>query len=323
MSRHLDRWICAGALAAALLPSPARAQSLLVNGFFDKDASGGWFSGKSPAIFDATQDADRDPSSGSVRLVNAGTIANGTINVYQCVPIQPGVAYFGTGQIRFDPDEVTEGSASASVAFFDNAACVPPTMAGTGGDYRSSELRGEWLPSSVGDFQSGFVAPPTAKSALIGVGLLKKAAGGVLSINVDSFELAPVGVPLCRGLAATIFGTNASDTLAGTPGADVIVGLGGPDKIYGKGGADLICGGKGDDQLFGGGGNDRLYGEGGDDTLKGGSGKDALLGGKGYDTLRGGPGDDRLIGGDGYDFCYPGADDAPAEALCDPILQLP
>jgi Ca2+-binding RTX toxin-like protein len=79
----------------------------------------------------------------------------------------------------------------------------------------------------------------------------------------------------CNGKAATIVGTNGSDTLTGTSGNDVIVGLGGNDTISGVGGNDTICGGGGNDTLDGGDGND---------TLDGGAGADGLSGGTGTDT---------------------------------------
>jgi glucose/arabinose dehydrogenase len=87
--------------------------------------------------------------------------------------------------------------------------------------------------------------------------------------------------PTCKGIPATIVGTDGSDVRSGTPGEDVIVGLGGNDKLSGLAGNDLICGGAGNDTLNGGKGNDKLYGESGKDTLKGGPGKDKLKGGSG------------------------------------------
>jgi glucose/arabinose dehydrogenase len=101
--------------------------------------------------------------------------------------------------------------------------------------------------------------------------------------------------PTCKGIPATIVGTDGSDVLSGTPGKDVIVGLGGNDKLSGLAGNDLICGGAGRDTLKGGKGNDKLYGEAGKDTLKGGPGKDTLKGGPGKDKLNGGPGKDKQI----------------------------
>jgi glucose/arabinose dehydrogenase len=89
--------------------------------------------------------------------------------------------------------------------------------------------------------------------------------------------------PACKGIPATIIGTDGSDVPSGTPGRDVIVGLGGNDKLSGLAGNDLICGGPGRDTLKGGKGRDQLDGQGGRDTLKGGPGKDKLNGGPGKD----------------------------------------
>jgi hypothetical protein len=89
---------------------------------------------------------------------------------------------------------------------------------------------------------------------------------------------------LCRGLAATILGTEGRDIIIGTPGPDVIQGLGGNDVVRGNGGSDVICGGSGNDRLFGGPGRDRLFGEAGRDRLNGGPGGDRCNGGSGTDT---------------------------------------
>jgi hypothetical protein len=89
--------------------------------------------------------------------------------------------------------------------------------------------------------------------------------------------------PTCKGIPATIIGTNGSDVRSGTSGRDVIVGLGGNDKLNGLAGNDLICGGPGRDRLNGGKGRDQLDGQGGRDTLKGGPGNDRLNGGPGQD----------------------------------------
>jgi Ca2+-binding RTX toxin-like protein len=59
-------------------------------------------------------------------------------------------------------------------------------------------------------------------------------------------------VAMCNGKAATISGTEYSDTIYGTDGNDVIVGKGGNDHIYGLGGDDTICGGDGYDYIDGG-----------------------------------------------------------------------
>jgi hypothetical protein len=89
----------------------------------------------------------------------------------------------------------------------------------------------------------------------------------------------------CKGLAATIVGTNGSDVRTGSQGQDVIAGLGGNDTLSGIAGNDVICGGGGKDLLKGGKGNDKLYGQKGNDALKGGGGNDVCKGGKGKDTL--------------------------------------
>lgn len=75
----------------------------------------------------------------------------------------------------------------------------------------------------------------------------------------------------CRGVAATIVGTEGPNRITGTAGRDVIVARGGDDLVNGAGGNDLICGG---------GGDDRLAGSTGTDTLDGGPGNDACPSGE-------------------------------------------
>lgn len=94
---------------------------------------------------------------------------------------------------------------------------------------------------------------PVIASGLLGFALL--AAGP--SVRAET----------CLGQAATIVGSNASETIHGTPGDDVIVGLDGDDDIYGEGGKDIICGGNGDDFLDGGADNDTFSGDSGNDTF--------------------------------------------------------
>jgi hypothetical protein len=95
----------------------------------------------------------------------------------------------------------------------------------------------------------------------------------------------PSGAPaICRGVAATIVGTNGSDARTGSPGQDVIVALGGNDTLSGLGGNDVICAGAGKDSLRGGKGKDTLLGQKGKDALNGGGSRDFCKGGKGTDT---------------------------------------
>ncbi len=91
-------------------------------------------------------------------------------------------------------------------------------------------------------------------------------------------------LPTCKGIPATIGGTEGNDVRKGTPGKDVMVGLGGNDTLAGLAGNDVICGGPGRDTLKGGKGKDTLLGQAGKDRLKGGGGKDLCKGGKGKDS---------------------------------------
>ena len=84
--------------------------------------------------------------------------------------------------------------------------------------------------------------------------------------------------PTCRGLVATIVGTDGADVLTGTAGADVVVALGGNDIVLGLGGNDVVCAGDGVDGVLGGSGNDTVLGQAGVDLLAGEAGDDVLAG---------------------------------------------
>ena len=323
MSRKRTTLSAGLALAALLLlfPAGARAQSVLANGFFDAGTAGWAFGpgGFGSLTHDPDEDADADPGSGSARLVNASGTPNDFVDARQCVPIVAGVKYFAASKLRFLPGDITVGLAKLTLRFYAGAACTGSELSFYGAaDYTpTDDGRGPWLSSTIGDWDaSEMVAPPGAQSALVVFYLVKNTATGQLSADVDNLTLAPIGVPLCHGLAATLFGTDGPDTLIGTNGPDVIVGLGGKDTIKGRGGNDVICGGTGDDDIDGGRGNDRIYGGPGNDTLRGGAGKDRLLGGAGDDVLRGGGGQDVVSGGSGADDCYAGAGDDPSNTIC-------
>jgi Ca2+-binding RTX toxin-like protein len=105
-------------------------------------------------------------------------------------------------------------------------------------------------------------------------------AVGVIALGTQTAAQTQAPTPLgqapvtCKGLAATIVGTDGNDSLTGSQGPDVIVGLGGNDTLSGLAGNDVICGGDGKDTLFGGQGNDTLYGDKGTfDRCVGGQGK--------------------------------------------------
>ncbi|MBI3962192.1 MAG: Ig-like domain-containing protein [Deinococcus sp.] len=164
---------------------------------------------------------------------------------------------------------------------------------------------------------------PDVASVNAGTGVVTGEELGMATITVAHGTLSAddeitVAV-LCRGLVATIIGTDGDDTdLMGTPGNDVIHGLGGDDiPIDGGDGNDVICGGDGNDGLIGNKGDDTIDGGNGDDTIDGTFGNDTLFGGEGNDTidggdtiglfvsgddvLNGGPGDDDLFGREGND----------------------
>jgi Ca2+-binding RTX toxin-like protein len=119
---------------------------------------------------------------------------------------------------------------------------------------------------------------------------------------------ADVSANSCRGVTATVVGTEDQDRLVGTTADDVIAAGKGWDHIDGRSGDDLLCGGRERDILLGGPGSDQLFGQ-ADGNAPGGEDDVGSFG----DRLIGGAGDDRLDGrsgtnGEGRDVIrYPGA----------------
>ncbi len=111
------------------------------------------------------------------------------------------------------------------------------------------------------------------------------AVAATLAAPAHALPAPPVEqVPTCRGVEATIVGTDGDDVLRGTPGDDVIVAGKGNDSVYAGAGNDIVCGN---------GGADSLWGEAGRDVLLGGGGADTVIGGDDKDKVRGGSGADR------------------------------
>jgi Ca2+-binding RTX toxin-like protein len=156
--------------------------------------------------------------------------------------------------------------------------------------------------------------PATSTAELITIdpasGAISVRGPSVNRLDAIVFETPPVppAAPggTCKGIQATIVGTNGNDVRNGTSGRDVMLGLEGNDTLSGLAGNDVICGGTGKDNLNGGKGKDTLLGQKGSDKLKGGGGKDKLSGKKGKDNLKGGGGKDTLKGGGSKDVCIGG-----------------
>jgi hypothetical protein len=87
-------------------------------------------------------------------------------------------------------------------------------------------------------------------------------------------------------LAATFFGTSASDNLNGTKGSDVIFGGADGDIVVGRGGDDVLHGGAGGDNVSGDTGKDVVFGGLGADQLYADDGiRDVVYCGGGTDTV--------------------------------------
>ncbi len=190
-------------------------------------------------------------------------------------------------------------------------------------------------------------AASSVSSAVSSVSSSISSVSSSLSSSIPSSSSSSLAaVPLCNGVAATIYvngngiivggpqngqmyagslqgtsgpdvmvGTNGSDTIGGKAGNDTICGRDGGDILYGdadddfingEGANDIVIGGLGNDFLVGSAGNEILNGDDGNDIACAGPGTDMLNGNKGSDKLDGGPGSDMLDGGDGTDTCNDG-----------------
>lgn len=146
--------------------------------------------------------------------------------------------------------------------------------------------------------------PTMLTTGLLAIGLLTLGLGPGAGLAPTAQALAEP--PTCRGLPATIVGTDGDDDLPGTDGDDVVWLGPGDDTFDGGPGDDVICGGDGFDRLYGGEGDDWLDGGDGGDVVEGEAGDDVVHGGPGDDRLRGdgirvADGADQVFGGDGDD----------------------
>jgi hypothetical protein len=156
------------------------------------------------------------------------------------------------------------------------------------------------------------------------------------NLGTDAF-VAKVGAE-CRGVPATIIGSDGNDVITGTSGNDVIAAYDGNDTISAGAGNDTVCSGDGTDTLIGDAGDDTLDAGGGIDTasfpgtvgvvanlaagtasgqgsdtllgienLTGSSATDTLTGDANPNVISGMDGDDTLAGSDGDDMIDGGA----------------
>lgn len=186
----------------------------------------------------------------------------------------------------------------------------------------SCALQGQRVVCAIGTLEAGAAAKVDSATVTLNVVARKSGTvtntatvssdqkdpvGGNNSASASVKVVAPAAPATCRGVAATIVGTAASETLTGTGGRDVIVARGGNDAVFSFAGRDLVCANAGADRVVSGSAADRVLGGPGLDRLLGRGGADALKGNAGNDVLRGNAGPDRLRGGRGFDVCRGGA----------------
>lgn len=193
------------------------------------------------------------------------------------------------------------------------------TLAQNGGPTRTMRLNNGSPALDAGRTPANLVGDQRGEDRPVDLRSRDNAAGGdAADMGAYERQAAPVIPPpeptgSCKGVDATLSGTDERDFLRGTPERDVIRAGGGNDVIRGLGGNDLICGnagidvatgGSGKDRMFGQGGNDRLFGLAGRDYGEGGNGSDLLAGGDGPDELHGNARKDRVLGADGNDRLF-------------------
>jgi hypothetical protein len=160
---------------------PAAAQNLVVNPHFDTSASG--WSLNAPGVFDATQDVNGSPSSGSLGAAYAAATIT-SVPVFQCIPgVVAGNSYsFGAqvliaqasagGQVTIRVDWYTDTACSSN-----NGLALAPLV----------NTLNAWTPAST-----SATAPAGTQSATIAAFV---GTGAAASIHVDDVFFQANAVP--------------------------------------------------------------------------------------------------------------------------------
>lgn len=155
--RYLDFWkaeeyverithqAIVGMVVGVLVPIQANAIGhLLVNPGFDSDLAG-WDNLYARPAYWQPLDAEDDPGSGSVRLVNDAPVGNGatTAILSQCIPVNVGHAYAFGADVLLPTGQADFTQAAVMIRMFTSADC------GLGGaDFKSAATwdPGGWQP---------------------------------------------------------------------------------------------------------------------------------------------------------------------------------
>lgn len=192
----------AAVTANAAFPGASSAQSIVVNGDFDEvDQLDGWIIDESPqlSVEWLADDADDDPSSGSILIGNHSANANNGVVVEQCLRVQPGGEYRfgGRAKLPTGPGQSLTGRGPVAVRWASDTACTTfvTGSVGTGGTFASFDT---WVQRSATR-----VAPDDAHSVLLRALVTKDEAGGSLFVQFDDLYLLPPDGMFGNGFEST------------------------------------------------------------------------------------------------------------------------
>lgn len=179
--------VCGALLLLVLTARPANAQNVLTNPHFDTSLTGWTASGV--VTFDATNDANGSPSSGSAHLTALGIGANSLTSAGpgQCLPAVAGTSYDYGGKV-FLSAAPPNGFGFVILSFYSSTTCTTfiPSPGGAGNHITSINV---WLPSG-----GTAVAPVGAQSMLIQTNEGTDASNpGDFTVNYDDMFLQVSG----------------------------------------------------------------------------------------------------------------------------------
>lgn len=229
--------------------------------------------GQTGALVTATGDAISARMSGSLDLINHGTISTRAIGV-------------SAG--------ATDAAADVTIA---NHGAISGLFHGVQASIGAGRLKlvntGTISGLSIG-VDIGATEQPVRSALVINTGVI---SGGSAAVDGSQGMDVLRNSGTLQGDVLLLGGNDIFDSRMGVMSGIVNAGAGN-DRAYGS---------QADDQILGDSGNDTLRGHAGEDTIDGGADADLVNGGADNDSLSGGDGADRLLGGGGNDTLTGGA----------------
>jgi hypothetical protein len=183
----------------------AAAQNILVNPGFATNVAGwtvesGISAGWSPL------DIAGSAASGSAVVSNSSNVAGFSGGLTQCVTVAPGVTYALRARFRVPSGQASTARIQGALDFFFDPSCGSSAPGGFGnGTGAITSGFDAWTDFAVG---TG-VIPSGVASALVGIRLVKVAAGGTVQAAFDELSLAPVAT-LTIPASASLHGQNGT-----------------------------------------------------------------------------------------------------------------